>query len=61
MRLYAAGSLLAAMTEIGNAFEGAGNVRIEIEFGASGLLRDRRAAERPFFAASTQTFLRWAD
>lgn len=43
VRLYAAGSLRAAMTEIGRAFADAGNSQVEFEFGASGLLRDRLA------------------
>jgi ABC-type molybdate transport system substrate-binding protein len=39
VRLYAAGSLKAALTEVAGAFEAtnAGNARIEAEFAASGL------------------------
>jgi ABC-type molybdate transport system substrate-binding protein len=43
VRLYAAGSLKAALTEAVHAFEGksAGNTKVEAEFAASGLLRER--------------------
>lgn len=44
IRLYAAGSLRAAMTHIGRAFEAtrpAGSIEVVTEFGASGLLRER--------------------
>ena len=43
VRLYAAGSLRAAMTEIGAAFTKDTGVAVSGEFGASGLLRDRLA------------------
>ncbi|MCB1519916.1 MAG: molybdate ABC transporter substrate-binding protein [Hyphomicrobiaceae bacterium] len=43
IRLYAAGSLKAAMTDIARAFEArsSGRYVVETEFGASGLLRER--------------------
>jgi molybdate transport system substrate-binding protein len=43
VRLYAAGSLKAALTEMATAFEkdGGGKVRVEVTFGPSGLLRER--------------------
>jgi molybdate transport system substrate-binding protein len=47
VRLYAAGSLRAAMTEIGAEFTRASGVEVRLEFGASGLLRDRIAKGEP--------------
>jgi ABC-type molybdate transport system substrate-binding protein len=45
LRVYAAGSLRAALTEVATAFEQRhGNVRVIFTFGASGLLKDRIAA-----------------
>jgi molybdenum ABC transporter molybdate-binding protein len=43
IRLYAAGSLKTALTEVARAFEAraSGGVKIEAEFAASGLLRER--------------------
>ena len=41
VRLYAAGSLRAALTEVARAFTAAYGVRVDLEFGASGLLRER--------------------
>jgi len=41
VRLYAAGSLRAAMTEIARAFTAQYGVPVETTFGASGLLRER--------------------
>jgi molybdenum ABC transporter molybdate-binding protein len=43
IRLHAAGSLKAALTELVQTFEGksAGGLKIEMEFAASGLLRER--------------------
>jgi len=41
VRLYAAGSLRVAMTEIGAAFEKQDGTPVKSEFGASGLLRER--------------------
>jgi ABC-type molybdate transport system substrate-binding protein len=41
VRLYAAGSLRVAMTEIAGAFEKQDGTRVSTEFGASGLLRRR--------------------
>ena len=41
VRLYAAGSLRAAMTEIARAFTVQYGVPVETTFGASGLLRER--------------------
>ena len=44
LRVYAAGSLRAALTEVAQAFErGEPGVRVLFTFGASGLLRDRIA------------------
>jgi ABC-type molybdate transport system substrate-binding protein len=43
VRLYAAGSLRAVMTEIGAAFTKDTSVAVSGEFGESGLLRDRLA------------------
>lgn len=47
VRLYAAGSLRAVMTEIGAAYARAGGAPVHGEFGASGLLRDRLAKGEP--------------
>ena len=44
VRLYAAGSLRAALTEIAAAFEQASGNQIEAKYGASGLLRDEIVA-----------------
>lgn len=44
VRLYAAGSLREALTEIARLFEAREGVRVEARFGASGLLRDEIAA-----------------
>ena len=41
LKLYAAGSLSAAMTEIATAFAGSGGPRVATVFGPSGLLRER--------------------
>ena len=41
VRLYAAGSLRVAMTEIGEAYRKVEGVAVAAEFGASGLLRER--------------------
>ena len=41
VRLYAAGSLRAAMTEIAQAFTASGGPAVNSTFGASGLLRER--------------------
>jgi len=41
VRLYAAGSLRAALTEVGNAFRAKTGVPVAATFGASGLLRER--------------------
>ena len=41
VRLYAAGSLRAAMTEVAQAFTAAGGPAVNPTFGASGLLRER--------------------
>jgi ABC-type molybdate transport system substrate-binding protein len=43
VRLYAAGSLRAAMLEAGAAFERSAGVKVAGEYGPSGLLRDRIA------------------
>ena len=41
VRLYAAGSLRTALTEVGNAFRQETGIAVETIFGASGLLRER--------------------
>ena len=41
VRLYAAGSLRAALTDVARAFEAKNGVKVEAEFAASGLLRER--------------------
>jgi molybdenum ABC transporter molybdate-binding protein len=41
VRVFAAGSLREAMGAIARAFQAAGGPRVELTFGASGLLRDR--------------------
>jgi ABC-type molybdate transport system substrate-binding protein len=41
VRVLAAGSLRAAMTEIAAAFQSAANVRVDSSFGPSGVLRER--------------------
>ncbi len=54
VRLYAAGSLRAAMEEIGAAFARRSGTAVVGEFGASGLLRDRiaRGASAEVFASA---------
>lgn len=53
LKLHAAGSLKAAMTDIAAAFEAATGVPVETAFGPSGLLRRRiEAGERPGVFAS---------
>ena len=47
VRLYAAGSLRLALTEVIAAFETAQGVKVEPTFGASGLLRERLAGGEP--------------
>ena len=47
VRLYAAGSLRAVMTEIGAEFARSGGAKVIGEFGASGLLRERIAKGEP--------------
>jgi molybdate transport system substrate-binding protein len=47
VRLHAAGSLRAAMTEIGKAYTEAYGVPVEASFGGSGLLRERLANGEP--------------
>ena len=41
MRLHAAGSLRAVMTDLAQSFRAAGGVEVAATFGASGLLRER--------------------
>ncbi len=52
VRLYAAGSLKAAMSDIARKFEArsGGAVKVELQLGASGLLRDRIAKGEPAHA-----------
>lgn len=47
VRVHAAGSLRAAFTEIGTAFEARTGQPVRFEFGPSGLLRDRLLAGEP--------------
>ena len=47
VRLYAAGSLRAALNEVGAAFTAATGVKVAAEYGPSGLLRDRIAKGEP--------------
>ena len=47
VRLYSAGSLRAAMTDIGKAYSEAYGVAFEPTFGGSGLLKDRLARGEP--------------
>jgi molybdenum ABC transporter molybdate-binding protein len=47
VRLYAAGSLRAALSEVTAAFTAATGVKVVAEYGASGLLRDRIAKGEP--------------
>jgi molybdate transport system substrate-binding protein len=47
VRLYAAGSLRAAMTDIGKAYLEAYGIPVEANFGGSGLLKDRLAKGEP--------------
>jgi ABC-type molybdate transport system substrate-binding protein len=57
VRLYAAGSLRGALTEIGKAFEAKENVIVAGTFGPSGLLRGRIAKGEPaeVFASANMT------
>lgn len=41
VRLHAAGSLRPALTELGRAFTAAHGIKVEAQFGSSGLLRER--------------------
>lgn len=54
VRLYAAGSLRTAMTEIGEAYRKVEGVAVSAEFGASGLLRERieKGASAQVFASA---------
>src|SRR5262245_56259402 len=54
VRLYAAGSLRAAVTEVAAAFEKQEGVPVTREFGASGLLRERieKGAPAEVFASA---------
>jgi molybdenum ABC transporter molybdate-binding protein len=54
VRLYAAGSLRVALTEVGAAFEKSSGIQIVNEFGASGLLRERieKGAPAEVFASA---------
>jgi len=47
VRLYAAGSLRPALTELGQAFTAAHGTRVEAQFGSSGLLRERLDGGEP--------------
>jgi ABC-type molybdate transport system substrate-binding protein len=47
VRLYAAGSLRAALNEVAAAFTAASGVKVVAEYGPSGLLRDRIAQGEP--------------
>jgi molybdenum ABC transporter molybdate-binding protein len=54
VRLYAAGSLRVALTEVGAAFQKAEGIPVKNEFGASGLLRERieKGAPAEVFASA---------
>lgn len=54
VRLYAAGSLRVALTEVGAAFQKAEGIPVANEFGASGLLRERieKGAPAEVFASA---------
>lgn len=54
VRLYAAGSLRVAMTEVGVAFQKAEGIAVTNEFGVSGLLRERieKGAPAEVFASA---------
>src|SRR5215831_9628763 len=54
VRLYAAGSLRVALTEVATAFEKQEGIPVEKEFGASGLLRERieKGAPAEVFASA---------
>jgi molybdate transport system substrate-binding protein len=55
VRLYAAGSLKAALTDVARAFEAnSGGQKVEMEFAASGLLRERieQGAKADVFASA---------
>lgn len=57
VKVYSAGSLREAMGAIARAFQAAGGPRVELTFGASGLLRDRLAggeAADVFASANTE-------
>jgi molybdate transport system substrate-binding protein len=47
VRLHAAGSLRAALTEVARDFTAASGVRVDLVFGASGLLRERLERGEP--------------
>ena len=47
LRLYAAGSLRGALTEIARVFTAASGIPVQLEFGASGLLRERLEQGEP--------------
>ena len=51
VRLYAAGSLRPAFTDIIAAFQTAQGIKVEPTFGASGLLRERLASLSRYGAA----------
>jgi ABC-type molybdate transport system substrate-binding protein len=57
VRLLAAGSLRAALNEVGTAFTAATGVKVAAEYGPSGLLRDRIAKGEPAdeFASANMT------
>jgi ABC-type molybdate transport system substrate-binding protein len=57
VRLYAAGSLRSALTEVAAAFTAATGTKVAAEFGPSGLLRDRIAKGDPaeVFASANMT------
>lgn len=47
VRLHAAGSLRSALTELGQAFTAAYGTKVEMQFGSSGLLRERLERGEP--------------
>ncbi len=57
VKVFAAGSLREAMGAVARAFQASGGPRVDLTFGASGLLRDRLAGGEPadvFASANTE-------
>jgi len=58
IQLYAAGSLRAALTDVGNAFAGATGHRVQGKFGSSGVLKDEidAGARADVFASANMEY-----